>query len=160
VRQRWVVLIGGICLLGLFSAGCGGGSDTSSGPTKAAFLKQVNAACAKTRKKAGKKILHAYETAKVQKASEEAEGIKLEVQVFVPILLEAAKADIAKIRSVGAPPGDQAQVNSIVKNIEGWITQAENTPLQVVVSNNIFNDARTEAEAYGLTECATTPFEE
>jgi hypothetical protein len=160
LRQIWVVLIGCLAIAGLL-AGCGDSEDSAdAAPSKAAFVKEMNATCKASREKAGDEILKAYNTAEIKGAASEAEGIQLEVQVFVPILIDNAKADAAKLESLGAPDGDEEQAEAMAKAYDDWIKKAKGTPFKVVVANDVYNEARELAGKYGLQECAISPFEE
>lgn len=157
--MRWMAMLLSAATFGVLGLGCGD-SGEADGPSRAAFVKQVNAVCLKTNKKAAGEILESYERPDVRTASTEKEAIRLEVAIFVPILLEAAKAQLRGIEELEAPGGDEAEVEKIADAYETWIGEAEGAPFQVVIANDVYNDARRLAGKYGLTKCAISAFED
>ena len=158
--MRWMGLVVCVAALGLAGLGCGGGDDEADGPSRKAFVNQVNAVCLKSNKKAAREIVNAYERADVRTASTEKEAIRLEVAIFVPVLLEAAKVQLSELKGLEAPSGDEAEVEEIVRAYEKWIDEAKGAPFQVVIANDVYNDARELARKYGLAKCAISAFEE
>lgn len=156
--MRWMGLVVCVVALGLVGLGCGDG-DEADGSSRKAFVDQVNAVCVKSNKKATREIVKAYERADVRTANTEKEAIRLEVAIFVPVLLEAAKAQVRAIEGLEAPSGDEAEIEDIVGAYETWIDEAEGAPFQVVIANDVYNDARRLAGKYGLAKCAISAFE-
>jgi hypothetical protein len=155
--MRLAVLLGCVSTIGLLAAGCGGG-DEGGDPKE--FARQGNAVCVEGNTKAGSEILAAYASPKLKKAKSEREAINLEVNVFVPILIRDAETQLAGIDSLDMPSGDDEEVEAILNAYKRWLKKAEVTPLQVVLANDIFNDARKMSREYGLVKCADTPYEE
>lgn len=141
----------------VLAAGCGG-SD-SGGISKEAFTRQANAICVKANKKAGSKLLAAYNLPGVKHSKSEGEAIKLEVTVFVPILIEDAEADLAGIGALDVPSGDEGQIEALLNAYEAWLKKAKGTPFKVVVANDIYNTARELAGKYGLDKCSLSAFQ-
>lgn len=155
-----MVAAGVACALAavLFAAGCGGGGD-SSGDSEA-FIKQANAVCVKSNEVAGEKILTAYNLPNVGAANEETDALSLETKIFMPILIEDAEAQLAGIKALEAPGGDEDEVEAILNAYEEWLERANGSTRQVVVASDMFNEARKLAGEYGLVKCELTPYEE
>lgn len=156
--MRAGALVCGVLWVGLVVVGCGGGGE--DGLEKTAFVKQANAACAKSAKKARAQLLDAYGRQAVKKSSTEREAIALEVSVFTPILIEEAESQLESIQSLGQPSEGEAEVEKILAAYEGWIEKAKAAPFKVVVANDIYNHARELGGEYGLETCARSAFEE
>jgi hypothetical protein len=155
----------------LLVAGCGGSDDDSSASgsaetsesteitvesgslSKAQFIEKADAICEKGRQKferlLGKFIssVEANESSSGQKAQAKA----LVNSVFAPIYEE----QIDEISSLGAPSGDENEVEAVLKAIQGDIDKGKEDPLKYVRSENIFAGSIKPARAYGFTYCPT-----
>jgi hypothetical protein len=154
------LIIAGCCLvvsLGLL-AGCGGG-DEEDGPSRAAFIRDANAICFKANSKAGAKFVTSYEDPRWENVSDN-EGRKLEGEIFIPILVQEAKAQQEGISALGVPSGEEEKVETLIKAYEAWLKEAEEQPVKVAIANNMYNHARELAGKMGLDKCEQTPFEE
>lgn len=157
------LIIAGCCLalsLGLL-IGCGGSDDGSEddGASRQAFIRQANAVCFKANSEAGSKIFESYELPKVKQAAE-AEGINLEVNLYVPILKKDAESQHDGIAALEVPGDEEEKVETLLKAYKDWLKKAEDVPLKVVIANDIYNHARELAGKMGLAKCEQTPFEE
>ena len=144
-------------ILGLLAAGCGGSSE-DDGASRQAFIKEANAVCFKANSKAGTEIYEAYELPKVKKAGE-AEGIDLEVDLFVPILMKSAQSQMDGIGALDVPSDEEERVETLLQAYEAWLEKADDVPLKVVFANDIYNHARELAGKMGLDKCEQTPYE-
>jgi hypothetical protein len=185
LRKPPVILIASILALVLFAAGCGGdddsgasgatGTETAANPESGgdsddavasdpaeneAFQEEANAVCLKSGSKARAAILRAYDTPRLKKASTEAEGIQLEVSLFVPILITDAEARVKGISALEPPSGEEAQVQEILDSYRAWIDKASGTPLKIVIANDVYNEARELSGKFPLVKCGLSPFEE
>lgn len=148
-----------ICIalaLGLL-VGCGGSDD--DGVSKEAFIRQANAVCFKANSEAGSKIFNSYELPKVKQAGE-AEGIDLEVNLFVPILMKDAESQHDGISALEVPSDEEERVETLLTAYKSWLKKANDVPLKVVFANDIYNHARELAGKMGLAKCEQTPYEE
>jgi hypothetical protein len=174
LRIQAIALLVGILVLALLAAGCGGGggSGSASGAEggaadaegssseKEEFEAQVNPVCEKSNAKTRAAIIHAYGTPAVTSAKNEADAINYEVTIFVPLLIKDAEARLAAIQASEPPSGEEAEVKKIEDAYRAWIQKASNTPLKIVIANNIYNDARELSGKFPLVKCGLNPFEE
>jgi hypothetical protein len=143
--------------LGLL-VGCGG-SDDDDGASREAFIRQANSVCFKANSEAGEKIFKSYELPKVKQAGEQ-EGIDLEVNYYVPILMEDAENQHDGIAALEVPSDEEEKVETLLKAYKEWLKKADDVPLKVVFANDIYNHARELAGKMGLAKCEQTPYEE
>jgi hypothetical protein len=144
--------------LGLLAAGCGSGGGSESVSRKE-FAHQANAICSKVNGKAASELQKAYKSPPLNHVKTEAEGIRGEVTILVPILITEAERVSRDIGNLGVPDGEETLVNSMLGAYDAWIKKAKATPLRVVVANDIFNHARELTGKYGLSECGLTPYQ-
>ncbi len=142
-----------VLALAAVAAGCGGGDDSgdssSATLTKAEFIKQADAICGDANDQSQK---DAEEFAKendftLEKASEE----QLEdaiAAVFVPSLNQQAE----ELSALGAPEGDEEQVEAITNALEDTAAEIKDDPGTVLDGNALTKPAKL-ADAYGLKVC-------
>ena len=137
-----------MALVALFAfAGCGGGDDTTQ-LTKAEFTKQANAGCkehSKERDELFKKVTSELDASEVTRADQE--------NLIDEVLLPPFEKDIENLKSLGAPAGDEQQVEEIIKAMEDAIKNVEEKPLVALRTNSQFAEARAAAVKYGLDDC-------
>ena len=132
----------------LVIAGCGGGDDSSS-LTKAEFTKQVNAGCKehkKEREKLFKEVSATIDPSEVTRKDQET--------LISDVLLPPYEKDIENIQSLGAPEGDEQQVEDIVKAMEKSVEDVEAKPLIALRNTTQFAEASELQKKYGLDDCA------
>jgi hypothetical protein len=136
-------------LVAMFAiSGCGGGDDTTS-LTKAEFTKQANAACkehTKEREKLFKEVSATIDPSEVTRKDQE--------MLISDVLLPPYEKDIENIQSLGAPEGDEQQVEDIVKAMENSVKNVEAKPLVALRNSTQFAEADELAKKYGLEACA------
>jgi hypothetical protein len=147
-------------LAALVVAGCGGGSDdptvTVSSISKAAFIKKADAICkegsARMQKgfsvylRKNKKSIIALR----HPDKEDYEGL------IGGVLVPNLEREIKEIRALGAPSGDQEEVEEILNALEEGIETAENDPGAVKSSSEaIFGIASRLGKEYGLEVCGS-----
>jgi hypothetical protein len=121
--------------------GCGDDEETL---TKAEFIEQADAICA-----AGNEELNSLEP-DFGADKNPAEIVDSFVsEELVPVL----QAEHDDIEALGAPEGDEAEVESLLASLQGAIDAAEEDPMAFVISDDAFAEADQAAEAYGLKEC-------
>ncbi|HWJ42480.1 MAG TPA: hypothetical protein VNR67_03510, partial [Solirubrobacterales bacterium] len=133
-------------------AGCGGGGDTTDETvtlTKAEFIEQGDAIC-----KAGgdQSESEAEEFAEengfdLEKGSEE-QIEEAVAEVLVPTLRQQAE----ELDELGAPEGDEEQVEAIVVSLEGATDEIEDEP-GLVFEEEVFDEPNELAQAYGFEVC-------
>jgi hypothetical protein len=134
----------GVALL----AGCGGGDDTSSTATaltKAEFLKQGNAICAKGNKEINKAADQIFTK---NKQPTDAQFNEFATKTAIPVI----QTEIDGLGALSAPSGDEATVKKIVDTAQADLDKAKADP-KALNSNKLFDDANKLANSYGLTTC-------
>jgi len=128
-------------------AGCGGGDETTT-LTKAEFTKQANAGCkehSKEREELFKKVSNELDPSEVTRADQE--------DLISEVLLPPFEKDVENLKSLGAPEGDEKQVEAIIEAMENSIKKVEAKPLVALRSTSQFTEARALAVKYGLDDC-------
>lgn len=148
-RACFGAVLAGVLTLSLGAAGCGGSSHTAtSAPpaaiTKAAFVEQANAICAKS-----DHVLLAA-TGKLEHRPTGAQVASLVKGTFVPSI----QAQITGIRALGTPAGDQAVLTSMLNLVQADLNRLKSDP--ALIATNLFGDYANVAHPYGLTDCAPT----
>src|SRR6476469_8714375 len=116
------LLLGGFVVMALLLAGCGGGDDETA-LTKAQFVRQGNAIC-KSQTEAREKILSAaLKRAEKQKAFTKAEKEEAIVELMGPY-----EEMTAELKDLGAPQGDEKQVEAITEAMEEAAAEVEKNP--------------------------------
>jgi hypothetical protein len=146
----------------MLAAGCGGGDDSDSataGPitasslSKAEYVKQVNAICVKNREER----LEAVEDYVVEPAKgsqKTLEEVSVAIQETFPAGMEK---QLAEMRELGAPSGDEKQIEEIVKAFERAAEDAsENAEIRTgdTTFDKSFSHAGVLAKKYGIEECS------
>jgi hypothetical protein len=171
LRRNLPAVLLAATIAALIAAGCGGGSSTSSGSTgsggsgganggsgassgpittsslsKAQFVKRANALCTRDREERTAAV-KAY--AKEGAGVTEGKGIEGAIEeVYAPSM----ESEIAELRRLGAPRGDENTVEAIIVALE---TRLEST-VKGGLSNRLLTktkQAEKMAGSYGLTEC-------
>lgn len=138
-------------------AGCGGGSDssteaTTSSMTKAAFLKKGNAICAK----GNKEIEQGFEEfGKEHKFSKTNEPTQAELEEAAEeVLIPNIRKELDGIRALGAPSGEEAEVEKILAAAEKGLKKGEEDPgVMIKEGEGPFKEANQLAREFGLTTC-------
>jgi hypothetical protein len=142
------------CLVAALGAvGCGGGSSSSSSShstaaaaavtiTKGDFIAKANAICAKADP--------ALSEANARLATLRDRNLVAAVVdgTYVP----AIEAQIAQIRALGAPAGEQAPVAAMLALVEGDLARLKRHP--ALVTTDVFSNFAKVAHPYGLAACA------
>jgi hypothetical protein len=145
-KGAFLALVAALVALLAF-AGCGGGDDTTE-VTKAEFTKQANAGCkehTKERDELFKKVSSEIDASEVTRADQE--------RLISEVLLPPFEKDIENLKSLGAPAGDEQQVEAIIEAMEKSVDKVEAKPLVALRSSSQFAEARALAVKYGLTDC-------
>jgi hypothetical protein len=125
--------------------------EAPSSPAKAAFVKRANTICTKGYVKGLKKV-NAYVKAHTKSGQPKPEQF---IKAYQAALLPAVQSQIDEIRALGAPPGDEQQVEAFLAAME----EAVDTAGQGRVSSLPRFEASFErsaklARGYGLSACA------
>lgn len=157
-RRMMVVLpVAALFLAGLVVAGCGSSSNSSSTETtaaitKAEFVKQGNAVCVKG-EKAQEAEINAY--AKKHGFNENQEPTKAQnVELVETVLAPNIQSQIDGVKALGAPSGEEQQVNSALELSQQTLEKIEASPELAFGKENAFAAAGKQLHALGLKECA------
>lgn len=142
--------IGALAATGLAAiaiAGCGGGDESSTAAlSKDDFLAQADQICAK-----GDQELNDAGQQLAQGGRPSEEDLN---QFISDTLVPNLESQADQIRGLGAPAGDEEQVNAIVDALDTGIEQIKADPSGAVSGGGgSFDDANKLAQDYGLTDC-------
>ena len=152
--MRLIALVAGALAIFLVVAGCGGGdSDSSTASiTKAEFIKQADAACKKSEEEIQNDFAVYIKKHEDLKNPTEADYAELVETILVPNVDQ----EVEDIRALGAPSGDEDQVEAMLEAREESVKTAEDDPQLVLnESDKVFAKASKLAKEYGLEGCAT-----
>jgi hypothetical protein len=149
--------------LGLVAVGCGGGQDETTTAAqitikrgslpKAQFIKQADAICTTGREeweKAFRNFLRNNNNANEVSKSEELALAKVAVSgVLEPVF----KKEIARIRALGAPAGDEERVGAILTGIQQGLEEGVSSPINFIRTTKSLDRATKLSNAYGFTAC-------
>ncbi len=157
-RHSYKAALGFVLVAAAIATGCGGGDDssttttvTTSSMTKAQFVKQANKICSSK----GDKIV---EDVGAFQAPKSAEGDPVEI-VTKSVMVPGYKKIIAEVQGLGAPKGDEAQVEAFLQAMQKALDEDEANPAPSlgVLFSKIEQNFRTSgdlARKYGIVECA------
>lgn len=129
-----------VVLLSSLAIGCGGSSDAAP-LKKTQFVKQGNAICA---------TMQAERDSQTKEAQKQLSGAdETEAMSFA---LEPVETMTDELGELGAPTGQEEEVEAIIAAFEDGVSQLEAEPTGPK-SATAFEQADKQAAAYGLTEC-------
>ena len=140
-------------------AGCGGGSDSSSSTeaaksslTKAEFLKQGNAICARGNKEIGEGFEEFGKEHHLSKKNQPTQA-QLE-EAAEEVLIPKIRHELDEIRALGAPSGEEAEVEAVLAAAEKGLAKGEENPgAMIEEGEGPFEEANELAREYGLVKC-------
>lgn len=164
------------CLLfsGVVLAGCGGGDDqgttTGSGTTaatsgdgqavrqtsitKAELVAKANGFCTKQMRQLKAKLRQSLEgTQGSQKAAYQQKVLR---QLAQDVIAPAMQAEAEELRTLGAPAGDEEQVQAIAEALEAIAAEGREDPAGLVANAAAFTKAQALAGKYDLGSCGRT----
>jgi hypothetical protein len=135
------------CALAATAAiGCGGSDDDSL--TKAEFLKQGNAICAKGNKEIDKAANKTFEKGQ--------QPTKAQITKFAEdTLIPSVEEQIDGLRDLSPPSADEDKVNAILDEAESALDETKDDPSIFAANKDPFKKANQLANQYGLTECGS-----
>jgi hypothetical protein len=147
-RRTFAILISVLALAGV-AAGCGDDNASSADSvTKAEFVKQATEACKEVNKETQKNLLAATKSQEGVPASENTEK-QLITTVVVPALTKQAE----RLEAIGAPEGDEEQVEAITDELHNVIEEAEQNPVGVAAQTDPFLEVDQMMKDYGIEAC-------
>lgn len=137
------------------AAGCGGDEGdetiTTSSLGKKEFVKQVNAICAKREKE----VLDGWEPYfKAHEDDDVPKGV-LWANAQKAVMLPPVEAEIEEIRELGAPRGDEDQIEALLVSMQKAVDGTEEIEKvrSVFFTDPGFSRATVLASEYGIGEC-------
>lgn len=137
--------------IALFS-GCGDSDSAATPLTKAQFVKQGDAICAK----ADRAQIDAF-LASAKKNPKKAETQSGEEELITTAGLPPVKTAIEELGELGVPEGDEQQIEAILSGMEKALREAEADPGTVVLETSQstpFDGVEKLAREYGFVACA------
>jgi hypothetical protein len=154
LSKSLVVLLAAVAAIAMIVAGCGGSSDSSestSSLTKAQFLKQGNAVCAK----GNKEIQEGFEEFEKESGSQNKQPTKAQLtEAIETIVLPGVGKQVEGIKALPAPNGEEAEVEAITDAAEEALEKGEEDPVALTTEKaDPFAKANKLANEYGLVKC-------
>jgi hypothetical protein len=149
---RWIGgVLSGVAVLAMLAGGCGEGSETSSNLTKAEFVEQADAACAK-RKKEWQKAAAAYAKEIEAKGAEGTPAVQRQVAegTLRESLLPAFKDQLEQLENLGAPVGREKQVDKMLRTLATGIRELEDKGLERLLETKLATFDK-QAKPLGIT---------
>jgi hypothetical protein len=153
LSKRLIVLLAGVVAIAVVAAGCGSSSDdsteTTAALTKAVFIKQGDAICVK-----GDKSLEAEadEFAKENDIDTNKPTTEQQEEVVSDVVGPAIREQGEEIDALGAPSGDEEQVEAIVAAVTSGAEEMEADPSSLTDKNPLA-EATKLAKEYGFKSC-------
>jgi hypothetical protein len=158
LSKRLTLLLTGVMALGVIAAGCGSSDDSTDTTnvtvtiTKDQLIKQGDAIC----KQGDEEIEDGFERyaeendiPKNKEPSDE-QGVELVETVIVPSI----KTQAELIRGLGAPEGDENEVEAMLDSLDEAVEEAEGNPESLFdEKSDPFGDPNQKAEDYGFKVC-------
>jgi hypothetical protein len=160
LSKRLIVLLAGVLALAIAAAGCGSSDDSTDTDTasvdvtitKEQLIAQGDAIC----KQGNEEIEDGFESyaeendiPKNQEPSDE-QGVEIVETILVPNLTTQSEL----IRGLGAPEGDEEQVEELLDSLDEAIETAEDDPEALFNEDtDPFADVNQQAQDYGFSEC-------
>jgi hypothetical protein len=142
-------------VLAALVAGCGGGDETTDETvtlTKVEFIKQGDAIC----KAGNKEIEEGFEEFAEEnnlpenKEPSKDQGVELVETVFLPSIQQQGE----ELRELGAPEGDEEQVDELLTSLEDAVAEGEAKPETLFEGKtDPFGDVNEQASDYGFKVC-------
>jgi hypothetical protein len=157
LSNRLIALLAGACALALFAAGCGGGDDTSTTAslTKAQFIKKADGICESAEGKLNGEFESFAE--KHNLSEKQPPNHKEAEEAATTILIPSIEGQVQDIRALGAPEGDEGQVDELLTAVEDALDTAREDPAEFIESEGEgeFAAANKKAREYGLKACGS-----
>jgi len=152
VSKPVLALLAAVAAIAMIAAGCGSSDDDSSALTKAEFVKQGNAICAK----GNKEIEGEFEGfAKEHNLSGDKEPSKEVLgEAAEDIVIPSVNVQVEELRELEAPSGEEDQVDEILTAAEEALETGEEDPVALTNEDeDPFAKANKLAQDYGLARC-------
>jgi maltose-binding protein MalE len=160
LSKRPITMLAGVVAIAIVAAGCGSSSDDTSGSSdttettaalsKAEFIKQGDAICTK-----GNKSIEteANEFAEENKVNTKKPTKAQKEEVITEVVAPSVRKQGEEIAELGAPSGDEAEVEAIVAAVEGGAEELEEDPNLLIEGKNPLAKGSKLADSYGFKVC-------
>lgn len=149
VRKRGVFLIA-LAALAALVVGCGDGDETTTASlTKPQFLTQGNALCKELETKRSNEVNDIIAGLKPGEKLSDARQTQMVETIIIPNYEEA----IDGLEELGAPEGDEAKVEELIKAMEKTQKTLEEDPEEAIFNVLMFEEPNKLAQSYGLNSC-------
>jgi hypothetical protein len=147
MKHNALWLLGLAAVTALVVAGCGGGGDDSTSTSslaKPAWIAKADAIC-----KQGNQEIE--QSANAQFGKQDQQPTDEQIQQFTnETVIPSVQRQIDQIRDLGAPSGDEDQVNEILDTVQADIDKAKSA---TTLPDDPFADGNALATQYGLKVC-------
>jgi hypothetical protein len=153
LRNLIAISIAGQLILGLFAAGCGGGSDSADEQIdKATFVQQANKICEKA---SGKLAADVTSISQREAAKPNADFYKTQVVVVEEGLVPRLEEELQQIRRLGIPPEAKRDAENLLKVYEQKIDATKAKAKAVALDENVapYEAIAVAGTKMGVTEC-------
>jgi ABC-type lipoprotein release transport system permease subunit len=144
MKVRATLALTAVLALGVIAAGCGSGDDDSdtSSLTKSEWIAKADAICQQGNQEIEQAAQQQFGNQKPTAA---------DVQQFATgTALPNTQSQVDKIRALGAPSGDEDQVNHILDTVQAEIDKAKAAG---DIEDSTFAEGNSLAKQYGLKVC-------
>lgn len=147
MKRNAIWLFSLILATGLLAAGCGGDDETETAAplSKSEFVVQADAICAA----GNKEIDQAF--SELSQDSSQAEFDQVVTETVIPSI----SGQIDDLRALGAPEGDEDQINAALDSAQEATDKAEEDPsiLNDPQGEDPYTEAEQQLREYGITKC-------
>lgn len=140
---------GALLIIAVFATGCGGGSSSTAAISQKQFIAQANTICKNGEAEESRRFKEAEKKYPTHKQVSAAFRNKVLTWIFVA----PYEKTIANLKSLGAPEGDEAKVEAIIRAMEKAKTAVKAEPTQVLTNSTMYEEANELASEYGLEDC-------
>ena len=120
-------------------------------PTKAEFVKKVNAICAKGNKNIESEFESFAKEHNLSQNKEPSDAVKEEAanEIVIPQISNQVK----EIRALGTPQGDEGELEELLEKVEEALEEIEEDPSLLFGNESTFKEVNKLSREYGLTVC-------
>jgi hypothetical protein len=134
--------------IGILASGCGDSDSAEASLTKKQFIKQADAICLKAEQNLTDQVV------KYKKQNPKAE----EEDLILNVGIRQFQGELDELEALGPPSGGEDEIDAMLDAFAQGISQAEETPLDVVSPGaDPFKKADKLAAEYGLQVCRYAP---
>jgi hypothetical protein len=152
-RRTFAIFIS-VLAVAAIAAGCGSSDDSStSSLTKAEFIKQASDVCKEINKESQDKLQAAIKTQENVPPAKNVDQVGIEERLISTIVVPALTKQNEELTKLGAPEGDEGEVDAILEALEKVTKEAEENPIGVTSKADPFLEVDQLSKGYGLDAC-------